>query len=105
MKKGDKFYEIVKPVDPITLSGDVEEGNVEYILVDGKRRKIGEWFAEEHLVEEVLEDENIVMDEECCEFEIDRVIWDYAEAEAYASKLNAEEARDERNNKAVKGIV
>lgn len=103
MKKGDKFYEIVKPVDPITLSGDVEED--EYILADGKRRKIGEWFAEEHLVEEVLEDENIVMDEECCEFEIDRVIWDYAEAEAYASKLNAEEARDERNNKAVKGIV
>ena len=76
MKKGDKFYQIVQPLRPFILSGErVGLEEGEYVPIDGKQRKI------------------------------DDVIWDYAEAEKYAAKLNAEEARDGRNNKAVKGIV
>ena len=106
MKKGDKFYQIVQPLIQFILSGErvgLEEG--EYVPIDGKQRKIGEWYPEEHIAEEIYPEENVVMDDEYAEFKIDDVIWDYAEAEKYAAKLNAEEARDGRNNKAVKGIV
>lgn len=94
MKAGDKFYQIVQPLRPFILSGErvgLEDG--EYTTIDGVRRKIGEWYPEEHTVEEIYPEENIVIDDECQEFEIDDVIWDYVKATSRAAALNAEEKK------------
>lgn len=93
MKAGDKFYQIVQPLRPFILSGErvgLEDG--EYTIIDGVRRKIGEWYAEEHIVEEIYPEENIVMDEDWNEFRTNDVYWDYAKATSRAAELNAEEA-------------
>ena len=49
MKAGDKFYQIVSPMKPMILSGKANERETEgSIIIDGKMRKIGEWYPEEH---------------------------------------------------------
>lgn len=66
MKAGDKFYQIVSPMKPMMLSGKADARETEdCIIIDGKLRKIGQWYPEEHTVEEIYLKENIVMDEDC----------------------------------------
>lgn len=97
MKAGDKFYQIVSPMKPMILSGKANERETEgSIIIDGKMRKIGEWYPEEHTVEEIYPEENIVMDEDFCEYGINDVYWDYEKALSRAAELNAAEKYERR---------
>lgn len=106
MKAGDKFYQIVSPMKPIMLSGKADARETEdCIIIDGKLRKIGQWYPEEHTVEEIYPEENIVMDEDCHEYGINDVYWDYEEALSHAAELNVEEKHERRSEATKKKLL
>lgn len=106
MKAGDKFYQIVSPMKPMMLSGKADARETEdCIIIDGKLRKIGQWYPEEHTVEEIYLKENIVMDEDCHEYGIHDVYWDYEEALSHAAELNAEKKHERRSEATKKNLL
>lgn len=106
MKAGDKFYQIVSPMKPMMLSGKADARETEdCIIIDGKLRKIGQWYPEEHTVEEIYPEENIVMDEDCHEYGINEVYWDYEEALSHAAELNVEEKHERRSEATKKKLL
>lgn len=106
MKAGDKFYQIVSPMKPMMLSGEADERETdECVIIDGKMRKIGEWYPEEHMAEEIYPEENIVMDEDCHEYGINDVYWDYEEALSHAAELNVEEKHERRSEATKKKLL
>lgn len=106
MKAGDKFYQIVSPIKPIMLSGKADARETEdCIIIDGKMRKIGEWYPEEHTVEEIYPEKNIVMDEDCHEYGINDVYWGYEEALSHAAELNAEKKHERRSEATKKNLL
>lgn len=68
-------------------------------------RKIGQWYPEEHTVEEIYLKENIVMDEDCHEYGIHDVYWDYEEALSHAAELNAEKKHERRSEATKKNLL